>query len=264
MKLISCFTCATLALMFSAGICNAQTLNLKSAPKTVAIDGDAKEWSDSLDYTNNTVKLNYTLANDKDNLYLVVKTKAKDIQGDILGSGVTLSIDTKDRKRSTYAVTFPVSGDDAIGYINMNADQIKLKVQYIRFKKIKAEGFKDIDEPLLTTDNTNGIKVAITYDTNGYLIYEEAIPLNLFHAGDLISKEWAFNIKLNGLQSHIVEESHIISQEIVGVPSNGSRRSSLTSDMQPNANNPFQDKTQDVQLTPALDFWGKFNLAKTQ
>lgn len=253
--------CTGLVLIFSAGICNAQTLNLKAAPQAVTIDGDAKEWGDSLDYTNSATKLNYTLANDKDNLYLVIKTKAKNMQTDILGGGVTLSIDAKGRKRSTYAVTFPIGEDDPKGYINMDAQQTILMVQYIKLKKIKVDGFSDINDPQIANDNPNGIKVAMTYDANGYLIYEEAVPLKLFHAANLADKEWAFNIKLNGLQKQVKLESNVINQELIDMPASGGRKGKNTA-AQPSNVSPFQDKPQIVQLTPSLDFWGKFNLAK--
>jgi hypothetical protein len=65
---------------------------------------------------------------------------------------------------------------------------------------IKADGFKDMEDDMITTSHTYGIKTAIDYDDKGYLICEAAIPLVLFHAaGDAAKNEWAFNFKINSI-----------------------------------------------------------------
>ncbi|MFA6248556.1 MAG: hypothetical protein WC615_16570 [Mucilaginibacter sp.] len=61
-------------------------------------------------------------------------------------------------------------------------------------------GFKDIDNGMITTSNTYGIKAAIDYDADGNLVYEAAIPLKFFHADDIAKNDWAFNFKINGMQ----------------------------------------------------------------
>ena len=67
-----------------------------------------------------------------------------------------------------------------------------------RLRGIKVVGFKDIEDDMITTSNSYGIQTAVNYDEAGNLIYEEAIPLKFFHADN--KAQWAFNIRINGIQ----------------------------------------------------------------
>jgi len=182
-------------------VSNAQTLNLKPAPAHVTIDGNTAEWGDSLSYYNSQTQLNYTLANDKDNLYLVLKTQDLKQQANILSWGVTLGIDTKGHKKPSYSVTFPVQEQDSPEPAENNTDkEKKYEASLTKLKRIKADGFKDVENDVFTLQNTYGFRVAIDYDAQGALVYEEVIPLSLFHADEMKKNEWAFNIKINGPQ----------------------------------------------------------------
>jgi hypothetical protein len=94
-KTYSYFFAAFIVQLLGVNICFAQTINLKPAPMHITIDGSLSEWGDSLSYYNNETQINYTLANDKDNMYLVLKTIDPIQQFRILSAGVTLSIDPK-------------------------------------------------------------------------------------------------------------------------------------------------------------------------
>jgi uncharacterized membrane protein YgcG len=202
--IFTCFTIIIALQLIDTNNCHAQSaaLKLKSAPPNVVIDGSLTEWGDSLSYYNSETAINYTLANDKDNLYLVLKTKDPVAQDQILRSGITLGIDTKGKKKAAYSVTFPVQSNEAKLSGSNAEQQKKLQVVLTRLRKIKAEGFKDVDYNLMTLQNTYGFKIAINFDARGFLVYEEAIPLALFHADDFKKNEWAFDVKINGPQKN--------------------------------------------------------------
>jgi len=71
---------------------NAQTktATLLPPPKNIAIDGDVKEWGDSLRYYNTEKQINYAIANDKDNLYLAVRIEDRREQNKILKAGIVI------------------------------------------------------------------------------------------------------------------------------------------------------------------------------
>ncbi|MDB4925713.1 hypothetical protein [Mucilaginibacter sp.] len=252
--------CAAAVQLFTISICNAQTLTLNSAPAGVVIDGNGKEWGDKMAYTDAKTKIDYTLTNDKDNLYLVVRTKDATQQSSILGAGITLSIDTKGKKKSSYVVTFPSSPTDRdqSRYMDMPPPRVQGNTEMsAKFGKIHVEGFKDISEEELLVVNPYNILIAMGYDAaSGYLTYEEAIPLALFHAGDLATKEWAFNIKLNPVQGKERPAAAGAKHSISVKPSSGKDdgRSEFTA--QANKNGSL------IDLTDEADFWGKFMLAK--
>lgn len=245
--------------------CRAQenTLALKAPATAITIDGDNKEWGDSLAYYNAENKLNYTIANDKQNLYLVIKTNDVSKQNYILSSGVTFGIDIKGRKKTAYAITFPKSGQEAMRRGVPSLEENKLRAGILNFRKIAVKGFNDISDDEISPSNAFGIQIAIGFDDKGYMIYEEAIPLELFHAGELAKNDWTFNIKLNPPAK---PEMNNMGSEIstAGVPGfasggrgvsapRGGRVPVNTFAGAPGANTPEQKP---------VEFWGKLKLAQ--
>jgi hypothetical protein len=197
------------------GMCHAQNKAIQDKllppPADIKIDGDIKEWGDSLRYYNQEKQLNYDLANDHDNLYMAIRINDRSEQIRVLRAGLTLSIDTRGKKKESYSITFPI-GDQSqhdlpqqVADLQGNndvtqEDRDNLKeAQLTKLREIRVSGFKDIEGETITTSNTYGIKTAIDYDKDGNLVYEAAIPLKFFHVDDLAKNEWAFNFKINGI-----------------------------------------------------------------
>lgn len=191
-------------------VCHAQN-KLQPPPPNITIDGDVKEWGDSLRYYNKDKQLNYSLANDQENLYMAIRINDRSEIIRVLRAGITLSIDTRGKKKESFSITFPV-GDQNPNAFAQPADDLQGKTditqedrdelaqaRLTRLREIRVSGFKDIEGETITTSNTYGIKTAIDYDKDGYLVYEAAIPLKFFHVDDLTKNEWAFNFKINGI-----------------------------------------------------------------
>ena len=232
------------------GFCAAQTPVLKRAPVGVSIDGSGTEWTTDLFAVNEKAKLSYIISYDNDNLFVVIKTNNGARQSSILGAGVTLSIDTRGKKKAEYALTFPVTEKgDSQQFLNLFPEQISAQAALTKNRKIKILGFKDITDEFLSAVNPFGIKVGVGYDDTGYLVYEASIPLMLFKES-LANKELSFNIKVNGLEKTTQAEALIIS-----------RGSSA-------GNNPGQPAgggfgaaaTRVEELTPTVDYWTKYKM----
>jgi YD repeat-containing protein len=205
---------AFLALHFtSTKICKAQApspqYHLKAAPVNIVVDGSIKEWGDSLSYYSPEERVNYAISNSKDTLYLAVKIYDRSEIMRVLNAGLTFIIDPKNKKKETYSLTYPlnVQGGSTIPFNRNNGENEVvsqeernelLQEKLTRLRGIKVVGFKDIEDDMITTSNTYGIQTAVNYDDAGNLIYEEAIPLKFFHADN--KAQWAFNIRINGLQ----------------------------------------------------------------
>lgn len=185
--------------------------SLQAPPANINVDGDLKEWGDSLRYYNEEKKLNYALANDKDYLYAAIRVSDRLDKMKVLRAGITLTIDPKGKKKDSFTLTFPLAApdekpeftkpQDGDGEITQADRDELMRERITKLRYIKVVGFKDIEGDMITTSNTYGIKTAINYDANGDLVYEAAIPLSFFHAGnDAFKSEWAFNFKINGFQ----------------------------------------------------------------
>jgi YD repeat-containing protein len=185
------------------------TGTLLAPPQSIAIDGEIKEWGDSLRYFNTEKQLNYALANDKDNLYMAIKITERSEQIRVIKAGITFSIDPKGKKKETYSITFPANTQaetvvkpqiNDLGPVT-EAQRSELEQQKLTtLRGIKVEGFKDIEGDMITTSNTYGIKTALNYDDAGNLVCEAAIPLSFFHDDNPTKNEWAFNFKINGIK----------------------------------------------------------------
>ncbi|WP_342647164.1 hypothetical protein [Mucilaginibacter sp. CSA2-8R] len=188
--------------------------NMAPAPGKITVDGNINDWGDSLRYYNPDKKLNYTLANDKQNLYLAIRFNDRMEQERIMRAGLTWSVNPKGKKKDAYSLTFPVaeqnngqlpmlpkpdeSGNATEQSERVNRDEMR-KARLTQLRNMKVTGFKDIDYDIITTTNSYGFKAALSFDEEGNLIYEAAIPLKFFDADDIAKNEWAFNIKVNGI-----------------------------------------------------------------
>jgi hypothetical protein len=187
---------------------------LQLPPAAVVVDGKLGEWGDSLRYINEEKKIPYTIANDKDNIYLALRISDRTEQRRALTAGITFSIDPKGKKKEAFSVTFPYTDPEAMpaekimppptdgGQAQPGSDddrQERMEASLTRLKQIKATGFADVLNEVMTTANTYGIKTALGVDRDGYLVYEAAVPIAMLHAGNADKNEWAFNIKINGI-----------------------------------------------------------------
>jgi uncharacterized membrane protein YgcG len=194
-------------------------LTLMAPPQNIAIDGDTKEWGDSLRYYNTQKHINYAIANTKDTLYLAVRVNDRLDQMRILRAGLTFSIDTRGKKKETFSVTFPVSvqggktpmenlhTDDAPTDITQQDRDELMRERLTSLRGIKVVGFKDVEDDMMTTSNTYGFQTAVNYDQKGYLVCEAAIPISFFHADNLAANELAFNNKINGVERKLASET---------------------------------------------------------
>src|SRR5579872_2726672 len=102
---------------------------LQTPPANITIDGDLKDWGDSLRYLNADKHIDYSLANDKDNLYMAIRINDYGEQIMILNAGLTLSIDTHGGKKERFGITFPVGEQGGLTGFGIpkkgNADSVK-------------------------------------------------------------------------------------------------------------------------------------------
>jgi hypothetical protein len=294
-KASSYFILASSMLSFTAGITKAQTgksaqTTLQAPPNTITVDGNLKDWGDSLRYYNDEKKFYYTLANDKTTLYAAIRIPERMDQMKTLHVGITLGIDIHGKKKETFAITFPLADPGSTpefpkpqsdnGEITKEDRDELLRERVTKLRNIKVEGFKDIEGDMITTSNTYGIKAAIDYDAQGNLVYELAIPLQFFHADekDIAKNEWAFNFKINGVQrpagaNGSANSDHQSSGGMSGMGGGGGRggrgggmgggggrggRGGRGGGMGGNST----DGASHSEMSKSSDFWEKFYLAK--
>lgn len=270
-------TLVALLVFFSINSAVAQdkTATLLPPPAKISIDGDIKDWGDSLRYYNAEKHLNYAIANTKDSLYFAIRFTDRVDQVRVLHAGLTLSIDPKGKKKETYSITFPLNtesnhslrsllSDTGVAESTKQEREELMRERLTSLRGIKAEGFKDIEDEMITTSNTYGIQTAVNYDDNGMLVCEAAIPLQYFHANDQLKNEWSFNFRINGIQHETRQESGDGDSEGGGrhrgggIGGGGHRGGGGGSG---GSHNQTAGSTQG-ELAKSTDFWVKFYLAQ--
>jgi hypothetical protein len=206
------FTCLTYS-AYSQRLNNTQEGSVW-APANVKVDAKSTEWNDTFQANNKTTDIFYTIANDGKNLYLIIKSTDQMINNKIIAGGITITINTSGKKKDKdgFEITFPLvnmenlrgqvmarmRGPGGPGPLDSAAIAGMRKQAVAAAKEIKLIGFKEIPDSVVSIYNEYGVKAALDYDRNGSMISEMAIPLKLLGLS-VDSKEFAYNIKLNGL-----------------------------------------------------------------
>lgn len=195
------------------------------APHAVKIDGKNFEWQDVNFSANKRTNLSYIMSNDDKNLYLVIKSADVPNNMKILAGGITFSInpDGKKKEKESIKLTYPIiqrpargSGGNRGQFRSMGGamggggqpdtkqrDSMMAamqKTQLAQAKEIKIHGFKTTKDTLVSIYNEFGIKAFANIEKDNSFFYEIGIPLEALGIAPGSASEFAYNIKVNGLQ----------------------------------------------------------------
>ncbi|WP_316815643.1 hypothetical protein [Pedobacter nyackensis] len=204
------------------------------ASHAVKIDGKNFEWKDTDFSVNKRTSLSYIVSNDDKNLYLIIKSADVSNNSKIMMGGITFSVnpDGKKKEKESITLTYPLASNSgrgqgfggrggggnggggrramgmtmAMGGGPQGAKQrdsfmvVRQKTQLASAKEIRISGFKNTTDTLVSIYNEYGIKAFANIDKDNVFFYEVAIPLEALGISVDAPKEFAYNIKLNGLQ----------------------------------------------------------------
>ncbi len=189
----------------------------------VTADGKITEWSNPLRFYDEKSRINYTIANDRRNLYLVMKVTDESMQMKILRSGMEFRIDTSGKKTFPIAFGFPIPGQIMMtrqrggaslperipggtpGRSTMNQKLLN------QAKTARLSGFKSaINGKMDFGGNTYGISASIIIDSLGILYYEAILPFSTFFKNELAiadtGRSFSYEILVNPLSEPPAKE----------------------------------------------------------
>jgi hypothetical protein len=183
------------------------------APSTVKTDGKSTEWLDKFQAYNTNIEAFYTIANDDENLYLIVKATTHDIADKIIRGGVTLIVNHTVKKNDPEAVsvTYPILRNaDMSAVSNMLArrsykqdDEMLVSQKQLndvleaKAKTIEVAGVKAITDKEISVYNEDGIKAASQFDDKNAFVYELAVPLKYLNLPNNGAEGFTYHIKIN-------------------------------------------------------------------
>ncbi|RAJ79900.1 hypothetical protein CLV59_1055 [Chitinophaga dinghuensis] len=174
----------------------------KWAPVNIQIDGKATEWPKPLSFYNNDTKLFYTIANDSNNLYVVISVPDPVSQMKIMRAGVTFSVNPTGKKKVVSSVTFPLLGEDAPEVVESQNQRTSIEWRRSilqNAKHINVEGLIGVPDGNLPVKNDKNIVSAASLDDQGNLVCEVAIPLQYLGLTISNDKPVAYRFKINPL-----------------------------------------------------------------
>jgi len=204
---------------FAQKIPNKQVISVR-APENVKIDGKPTEWGDQLQAFNTATEIFYTIANDDENLYLIVQSKDQNIMRRIINGGITLAIQKTDKKSDNGAarIKFPyfekgksVSVElyqnfengprkDPNGHIADSLKEVNNKRLRSNVKWIYTSGLFGKDS-VISIYNNLGIEAANGFDNKkNDKVYtsELAVSLNLLGLSAKNASKFYYHIIVNG------------------------------------------------------------------
>jgi hypothetical protein len=73
---------------------------IKKQPHSIQVDGNLKDWGDSLSYHNEAKGINYELADDQENLYFAMRIENRSEQAQAMRNGITLAFNPEGKKKA--------------------------------------------------------------------------------------------------------------------------------------------------------------------
>ena len=282
--------CFFVAPCFAQKLPDVQTTNI-TAPSNVKIDGKTTEWNDTFAAENKRTEVYYTLANDDKNLYLILKSSSSANAGKIIAGGLTFNINTQGKKKEkdAFSITYPLIKRAAVGGrggqgqgqgqnrqgagqggLQNRAQQtqqqrdstalVQRKNQLATVKEIKISGFKAITDTLISIYNEYGIKAVGSFDVKGDFVYELAIPLSLLELSVNDSKEFVYQIKINGLSNTGFGGGNNGGRTFAG--NAGGNGGGNFGAARGNAGGGFNGGGSGMDMMSPTDFWGKYSFTK--
>jgi hypothetical protein len=180
----------------------------------LTIDGSDKDWPATLRYSVKEENVRYDIANDGQNLYVLVATKNQQEQQKMIQGGMSVWVNTKADKSNGDAV--------GIGYpldAHSDPDQnLMAQAQPQRYQNNKPVTLEDkklyalygfnkdstIQDYTYGDSNSVGVVMRMDYNNSGELIYEASIPLKALYpqyntSSSYSSRSLAVGIFIQGL-----------------------------------------------------------------
>jgi len=190
--------------------CKIENINGQRLDQKSLLCNDSSIFKSPLRFYDRNAKLQYSIMNDDDNLFIYIKATEKIAQLKIIRSGILIKIDTTGKQKKGLSILYPIpnSKKNNIAAINYNNDwEIFVSRFSYDHAYMKITGFKNINDEELLTNNNQGISVAITWDENQVLRFKAIIPFKQIKANSNITLDTNQTIGLSFILASIEQKS---------------------------------------------------------
>lgn len=175
------------------------------APANIKVDGKATEWDNKFQAYNKSTAVFYTMANDADNLYLVMQATDRLIIDKILTNKLTFTILNAQDKNivpiSIITPSFPGNNSYFSNLMKNPSDSlvnVTNKALAANLKELKTTGISVITDPIISVYNDYGIKFAVRADNEKACNFELQLPIK-YMSHLIAANSFSYKIQVNGL-----------------------------------------------------------------
>ena len=193
----------------SAGNAQKYVLNSAWRDSTIKIDGNLADWDQPFPYFDSKAKLQYSVVNDAQYIYISIKTSDPKAQMKIMRAGMDISFDVTGKKKEVCTIHYPLKSNPKLD-INQNPDEIdqqiiekpdvrKMQLDWsVATRDIHTQGFKGIPATVTEADSGKyGISAAISWDRSDAMTYEIRVPFSAFYKEALTAADTLKPITVN-------------------------------------------------------------------
>jgi hypothetical protein len=153
----------------------------KFQSELIIADGDATDWGLPLRFGSEIGSLQYSITNDKENIYISVASSDQMTQMRMLRAGLKIYIDPKGNKSTDICLTYPykdqMEAPRGRGE-NRNTDPNAMKQKMLLDADIfNTTGFVNMENRIYDLKDTSHFKIGINYDKYNNLVFEAIIPI---------------------------------------------------------------------------------------
>ena len=183
------------------------------------VDGKDLEWNDEFKAYNKATEVFYTVTNNKDYVYLVIKAENPDVIKKIILNGITFTLFTSYYKneRNGYSFLFPkYDTRNQMLFLDVNKNSLKtdslLNVYNGRvtakLKQIEINNLKTEFKETLSIYNEEQIKAASLFDKNLNFVYDLGIPIKYLEGATSFKYNLKINSAGNGREIKFIESAN--------------------------------------------------------
>ncbi len=202
MKAMNMFAAISIFVFFTSG-CSHQLAPFGHFQETsVVADGNADEWTTPLRFSNALHTFQYSVTNDKKNIYICIISTDENMELKMLRYGINIYFDPKGEKDKNISLEFPVRKPEQNSYNNgepiktsdskITKDQLLLQSDYYN-----TSGFANIENGQFgVADKKSNIQLAIKLHEDSTLVYEAIIPIADIPGVDPYAKKTSKNFSV--------------------------------------------------------------------
>lgn len=204
MRKITFLTASIFAFCFCAAAQTAEEPVTAEFINNIVIDGVDSDWESAISFFDEDSGLMYSIANDNENFYILLKATAESAMAKFIMGGVEvwISADGKEKRKTGIKYPIPLSWEERFASRNNNTTREDMRRQERErtYSIMDLRGFENIKDKTYKVDELD-IKAEYS-GKNGNTVAEYKIPFSAFCKPEQINGEniFAIGLVLNGIQ----------------------------------------------------------------